>query len=93
MVVKSGPKSRTRQVYGNEMAANALTVTQAPDAMSLTQAAEPAMDDGELLALIDEEIAASVCFDNDDHEDSRQVALDYYDARRAQMNKDVPHVD
>jgi hypothetical protein len=75
------------------MAANALTVTQAPDAMSLTQAAEPAMDDGELLALIDEEIAASVCFDSDDHEDSRQVALDYYDARRAQMNKDVPHVD
>jgi hypothetical protein len=75
------------------MAANALTVTQAPDAMSLTQAAEPAMDDGELLALIDEEIAASVCFDNDDHEDSRQVALDYYDERRAQMNKDVPHVD
>jgi len=66
------------------MAANALTVTQA---------VEPEMDDDELLALIDEEIAVSVSFDNDPEEDRRQVALDYYDARRSQMNKDVPHVD
>jgi hypothetical protein len=75
------------------MAANALTVTQNPDAMSLTQANEPAMDDDELLALIDEEIAVAVSFDNDPDHDARSVALAYYDADQAQMNKDVPYVD
>jgi hypothetical protein len=75
------------------MASNALTVTQNPDAMSLTQANEPAMDDDELLALIDEEIAVAVSFDNDPDHDARSVALAYYDADQAQMNKDVPYVD
>jgi hypothetical protein len=75
------------------MAANALTVTQGAGAASLTQSREPEMDDDEILALIEEEIAVSVSFDNDPEEDSREVALDYYDARRSRMNKDVPHVD
>jgi hypothetical protein len=75
------------------MAANALTVTQGAGAASLTQSREPEMDDDEILALIEEEIAVSVSFDNDPEEDSREVALEYYDARRSRMNKDVPHVD
>lgn len=62
-------------------------------ALTVTQAVEPEMDDDELLALIDEEIAVSVSFDNDPDEDSRQTALAYYDATRSQMEKDVPHVE
>jgi hypothetical protein len=63
------------------------------NALTVTQAVEPAMDDGDILALIDEEIAVSVSFDNDPQEDARQTALAYYDATRTQMEKDVPHVD
>jgi hypothetical protein len=62
-------------------------------ALTVTQAVEPDMDDDELLALIDEEIAVSVSFDNDPDEDARQTALEYYDATPSRMNRDVPHVD
>jgi hypothetical protein len=62
-------------------------------ALTVTQHADPAMDDDELLALIDEEIAVAVSFDNDPEHDSRLMALAYYDADQAQMNKDVPYVD
>jgi hypothetical protein len=62
-------------------------------ALTVTQAVEPDMDDDEILALIEEEIAVSVSFDNDPDEDSRSVALEYYDASRSRMNRDVPYVD
>jgi hypothetical protein len=62
-------------------------------ALTVTQAVEPEMDDDELLALIDEEIAVAVSFDNDPDEDTRTTALEYYDATRSRMNRDVPHVD
>jgi hypothetical protein len=65
----------------------------ASSALTVTQAVEPDMDDDEILALIEEEIAVSVSFDNDPDEDSRSVALEYYDASRSRMNRDVPHVD
>jgi hypothetical protein len=48
------------------------------------------MDDGEILALIEQEIAASVSFDNDPDDDSRTKALDYV---QGDMGGDVPHVD
>jgi hypothetical protein len=63
------------------------------NALTVTQAVEPALDDSDILALIDEEIAVSVSFDNDPDEDARQTALAYYDATRSQMERDVPHVD
>jgi hypothetical protein len=65
----------------------------ASSALTVTQAVEPDMDDDEILALIEEEIAVSVSFDNDPDEDSRSVALEYYDASRSRMNRDVPFVD
>lgn len=65
----------------------------ASTALTVTQANEPALDDDELLALIDEEIAVAISFDNDPEHDARQVALAYYDADRGQMNRDVPHVE
>lgn len=48
------------------------------------------MDDDEVLSIIEQEIAASVSFDNDPENDRREIALDYLNG---DMGSDVPHVD